>query len=224
MTLALVQVVEPADSYDPATIALFALFVVSLVITSGLLLRDLLRQDSDPRSTSAQWLQRGPGEANYPPPPLESPPPAHPAPGPVRRTRTEDWRPPVWFRQVMTTQQGDIAEGINRTVRLLLEAGNRGDIRGGFALYTPEFVARQRSELGLNPVELERMLRSAPVPAERPVTPPIISDITVDPPDRASATVSYEEEGDVRSVERFQFVYDPTAEIWLVDNIESAPS
>ncbi len=224
MTLALVQVVEPADSYDPATIALFALFIASLVITSGLLLRDLLKHESDHRATSTPWLRQGPGEGVHPPSPHVPTPPAYPSPGALRNARTVNQQPPLWFRQVMTTHQGDIAEGIGRTVRLLLEAGNRGDIRGGFSLCTPEYVARQQSTLGLDPVELERMMRSAPLPAARPVAPPAISDVAVDPPNRASATVIYGEEGEGQTVERFRFVYDPGAEIWLVDDIESAPS
>lgn len=225
MITALVQVAEPADNYDPATIALFALFIVALIVTAGLLLRDLLHHEPEHIPYSSSWLPRDPGDEERPPASAASHFPAgYPRTDAASPSGPTDRQQPAWFRQVMTTQQGDIAEGLGRSVDQLIEAGNRGDIRGGFSVHTPEYVARQQAAMALDPAALERMMRAAPRPVEHPVSVSSISEITVDPPNRATALVSYAADGDPPPPERFHFIYDQATGVWLIDNIERASS
>ncbi len=217
MPLALAQVAESAESYDSATIALFALFIVVLITTAGLLLRDIL-QPAQPHTSQTGFpdlVQPGPdvaapSEARFH---AQTPSPEH---------ATPDARSaPAWFLSAMDSQTSEAATAIRATVDQLIDAANRGDLRSGFAVYTPELLARHQRMMGVDAGEFERLLRSEPNPPAAQLTITAVRDLAFDPPHRASATVEYAQSGNAAGfTEKISFQRDPQRRMWLIEQIE----
>jgi hypothetical protein len=220
MARALAQVAEPAGDYDAATIALFVLFILSVVITAGLLVRELLTPPPGGRDEDSIREPAPPDRAGAPSPP------AYPewhrtAPLPPR---SGTLAPPAWFSQAVSSQRATAAAGLRQTVDRLIEASNRGNLRAGFACYTPEHLARHQQELGIDASELERLARLEPVPAAQAIVVTAVRDIRIDPPYRATAIVEYTfPDGSGRAPEEFHFLYDRASETWLIDAIDVLP-
>jgi hypothetical protein len=222
MILALVQATESTRDYDSATIALFVVFVVSLTVTAGLLLRDIIFPDSDQRDRGGRLPPPDQIPAERPHPPGLEPWPSEPT-----RPSTPSAAPradaPAWFSQAMTSQRAEAVVGITATIEKLLDASNRGDLRAGFSCYTPEHLARYQREHESDAGSLERLSRMEPVAAEQRISVREVRDITIDPPHRAYATVDYAiDEGTRPPSERFHFHYDQGTGAWLIDAIEEA--
>ena len=123
----------------------------------------------------------------------------------------------------MTSQRAEAVVGIRATIERLIDASNRGDLRAGFACYTPEHLVRYQREHGPDAGSLERLSRMEPVAAAQRIAVRAVRDITIDPPHRAFATVDYAiEEGEPPASERFEFHFDQSAGTWLIEEIEEA--
>ncbi|MEZ4499544.1 MAG: hypothetical protein R2839_05600 [Thermomicrobiales bacterium] len=216
MKPAFLQAAESTDNYDPATIALFALFVVMLAVTAGLMLRDLLQENRRDLSQAPAQPDSHPAS----PPRHDTIDVAHPMPKQPsfsRQTAT-----PAWYRQAVSGQSTGAAAGVRATIERMVEAANRGDLRVGFSLYTPEYLGREQQALGLDPGAFERLLREDPRPADPPLVLQAISEVIIDPPYRATATASYATaSGETRPDERLRFLYDERNLIWLIDDIQA---
>lgn len=217
MPLALAQVVESAESYDSATIALLALFIVVLMTTAGLLLRDILLPNRQTGSVTefADLIQPRADTVTHPEPAFRAQVSA-----PERPSQAEG-STPAWFLSAMDSHTSEATAGIRATIDQLVDAANRGDLRSGFAVYTPEFLAHHQRVTGVDAGEFERMLRSDPIPPSTQLTIIAVRDLTFDPPHRASATVEYaQDEHDGRIIEKIRFQRDPQRRIWLIEQIE----
>ncbi len=225
MVLALAQVTETTSGYDSATIALFVVFVVSLTITAGLLLRDLIFPESDTSDRAGPWpsLDQAPLEKPFRGDILARHPETARATAPASPWQDATVSSPAWFNQAMTSQRAGAVVGISATIERLIDASNRGDLRAGFACYTPEHLARYQREHETDAGALERLSRMEPVAADYRIAIGAVRDITIDPPHRAYATVEYlAEDGAQPSSERFHFLFDQSANAWLIDAIEGA--
>jgi hypothetical protein len=225
MVLALAQVTDSTSDYDSATIALFVVFIVSLTVTAGLLVRDLMFPDSDPADRTGAWPspEQEPLERHFQPDVMPHQTDALRPPVPATHMRDGETSTPAWFSQAMTSQRAEAVIGITTTIEKLLDASNRGDLRAGFSCYTPEHLARYQRDHESDAGSLERLSRMAPVAAEQRISVRAVRDITIDPPHRAFATVDYQiEDGTQPPSERFHFHFDQSAGVWLIEEIEEA--
>jgi hypothetical protein len=218
MIPALLQVTESADGYDSVTVALFALFVVALATTAGLLLRDMLQPGTHAVQddlAGRAGIQAGDASLHSISHTTERPPGSRQA-----ARQADPAAVPAWYRQAVAGQSHGAAEGVRATIERMVDAANRGDLRLGFSLYTPELLGRHQQALGLDAGEFERLLRGEPRPADPRMAIGDIAEITIDPPHRASAVVRYAPSENVgRPDERIDFVYDDRNLIWLIDEI-----
>lgn len=224
--LLLAQITEGSDDYDLATIVLFVVFILSLVVSAGLVLREVIYPQSDDHPATGSLPPDLPtrGLDRMTPPAAEQ----------LNRERSraqdrpfhatiESGEAPSWLSLALSSQRSGAVEGVTTTVQKLLDAANRGDLRAGFACYTPEYLAEYQREHGLDAAALERMARLDAVPAEHPLAIASITDVTIDPPHRLVATVAYSTDSGASPLpERYTFFYDRGAESWLVDGIEQA--
>jgi hypothetical protein len=223
MVLALAQVTDSTSDYDSATIALFVVFIISLTVTAGLLLRDLMFPDSDEgdRPGGRPWPDEEPAERLLPPDALPPQTDAWRPPVSGARLRDAEASTPAWFSQAMTSQRAEAVVGITATIEKLLDASNRGDLKAGFSCYTPEHLARYQREHESDVGSLERLSRMQPVEAEQRISVRAVRDIVIDPPHRAFATVDYQiEDGTQPPSERLHFHFDQSAGAWLIEEIE----
>jgi len=224
MVLALAQATESTSDYDSATIALFVVFIVSLTITAGLLLRDVIFPGSDSADRAASWspLDQASVDRAFQADPSPRRGEAPGAGAPPLLPREAPAASPAWFNQAMSSQRAVAVVGITSTIERLIDASNRGDLRAGFTCYTPEHLARYQREHVSDAAALERLSRMDPVPAEQRISMDAVRDITIDPPHRAFATVDYQIEAGARPPsELFHFLFDQSTRAWLIDAIES---
>ncbi|MGD9711932.1 MAG: hypothetical protein AB7V46_07705 [Thermomicrobiales bacterium] len=217
MPFVLAQVSESAEDYDSATIALLVVFVVVLVVTAGLFLRDILSQDQF-RPPAGLPFNESDKPHEYRHDVVEAIRQRGTAAGHVASSER-----PAWFQHALTGQSAAAAEQIRALLTLLVDAANRGDLRQGFALYTPELLARQQQAMGFDASAFERLLRSLPSPPAVAIDISAVKDLTLDPPSRATALVQFTAiDGSAEYLERMQFQHDSTSDAWLIDSIEPA--
>jgi hypothetical protein len=225
MVAALIQARESSSDYDAATVALFVVFLLSLVVTSGLIIRDVLRVQQ--RRQDSPTLPQPPSEIPRVPAPFVDrqrvPIEPHPEPRPAVAAPVAEHSAPAWISQAISSHRASVVLELTRTLEQLIDAGNAGDLRSGFACYTDTFLQRYQREHGLSAGDIERMISLTTVAAEHPISIAAIRDVVVDPPARAMATVDYRTgEGVARPPERYALVLDPQTNRWLIDFIEPA--
>src|SRR5688572_6360437 len=103
MVLVLAQVSESTSDYNSATIVLLVLFVVSITVTAGLLLRDIMFPESDAPDRIGGWPPSSydPAEPPFGPDTMHRQPELRPSRPQPARSRHGGGPSPAWFSQAM---------------------------------------------------------------------------------------------------------------------------
>ena len=125
---------------------------------------------------------------------------------------------PAWLADTGVATTIDALASISRVVLDLVEAGNRGDLAAGFALYTDEFRERFRRNAGLDDALFEHLLACGVRPPHHQISIGSLKEITPRSNDVVEAVVTYESDDAPPPPERLRFVRDPVKG-WLIDDI-----
>jgi hypothetical protein len=218
------QSVEPIDTVG---LVLLVVFVISVVLLAILLLRPWWTMPPSGIERNDDVEEPDPWPTDERRSEFPEPRPRHPAVQPQRPEPSwsspssipEEASLPVWLENSLPPPTSVSAfAAIAEVVTTLVEASNRGDLRAGFALYSPRYREEFLRETGVDESRFEEWMSSAGNRPAQPISVSAIREVTSRPDSSVEAAVTYRLSSGAMRDERITFVQTPRGK-WLIDNI-----